>query len=198
MAWMPTGPGVTLLWSASPRHQSDIVRPRPRQRRPPRGGYPCSTMAQPSLSPMQREVYSRIPGNGPKVRWEVRETREVEASGKPAIRRHVVGVVDSSACPEIKVNISMSLTLPKETEGPVPVLMSFGWTPFEPSPFGPRGPGGGPRPPTKEDMLIPAGWGCATLNPSTVQDDSGGWQPRRFGPGADPDAKPTGAGLTRG
>src|SRR5262249_42748300 len=45
---------------------------------------------------------------------------------------------------------------------------------------------------------IAAGWGCATLNPSTVQDDSGGWQPRRFGPGADPDAKPRGAGLTRG
>ena len=47
-------------------------------------------------------------------------------------------------------------------------------------------------------MLIKAGWGCATLNPSTVQDDAGGWQPRRFGPGADPNAKPTGAGLTRG
>jgi hypothetical protein len=47
-------------------------------------------------------------------------------------------------------------------------------------------------------LLIAAGWGCATLNPSSVQADSGGWQPRRFGPGADPDAKPTGAGLTRG
>jgi (4-O-methyl)-D-glucuronate---lignin esterase len=147
---------------------------------------------------LEREVYGRIPENVPKVRWEVRETREVKAGGKPAIQRHIVGVVDKLACPQIEVNISMSLTLPKETKGPVPVLMSFGWTPFEPSPFGPRGPGGGPRPPSKEDTLIAAGWGCATLNPSTVQADSGGWQPRRFGPGADPDAKPTGAGLTRG
>ncbi len=147
---------------------------------------------------LEREVYGRIPENVPKVRWEVRETRQVEAGGRPAIQRHIVGVADNSACPRIEVNISMSLTVPKETDGPVPVLMSFGWTPFEPSPFGPRGPGGGPRPPSKEDVLIAAGWGCATLNPSTVQDDSGGWQPRRFGPGADPDAKPTGAGLTRG
>lgn len=147
---------------------------------------------------LEREVYGRIAENVPKVRWEVRETREVEAGGKPAIQRHIVGVADNSACPKIEVKISMSLTLPKKSDGPVPVLMSFGWTPFEPSPFGPRAPGGGPRPPSKEDTLIAAGWGCATLNPSTVQDDSGGWQPRRFGPGADPGARPTGAGLTRG
>ena len=147
---------------------------------------------------LEREVYGRIPEGVPSVRWEVRESQDVEAGGKPATRTHIVGVVDNSACPEIEVNISMSLTLPKQTDGPVPVLMSFGWTPFEPSPFGPGRPGGGPRPPSKEDLLIEAGWGCATLNPSTVQDDSGGWQPRRFGPNADPDAKPTGAGLTRG
>lgn len=147
---------------------------------------------------LEREVYGRIPGNVPKVRWEVRETREVEAGGKPAVQRHIVGVVDNSACPQVEVKISMSLTLPKHADGPVPVLLSFGWTPFEPSPFGPRAPAGGPRPPSKEDTLIAAGWGCATLNPTTVQDDAGGWQPRRFGPGADPDAKPTGAGLTRG
>ncbi len=103
--------------------------------------------------------------------------------------------------PEIQVNISMSLTLPKDAEGPVPVLMSFGWTPFdlERSNFGGFGRrDGGPRPPSKRDKLIAAGWGCATLNPTTVQDDSGGWQPRRFGAAADPNAEPTGAGLTRG
>lgn len=150
---------------------------------------------------LEREVYGRVPPNVPAVKWEVRKTREIDAGGKPATQTHIVGVVDSSACPEIKVNISMSLTLPKDASGPVPVLMSFGWTPFEPSPFniGGRGrQGNGPRPPSKEDKLIAAGWGCATLNPSTVQDDTGGFQPRRFGPNADPNAEPTGAGLTRG
>jgi lysophospholipase L1-like esterase len=150
---------------------------------------------------LEREVYGRVPEHVPGVKWEVRETREIEAGGKPATQTHIIGVVDNSACPEIKVNISMSLTLSKDTKEPVPVLMSFGWTPFEPSPFnfGGRGQqGGGPRPPSKQDKLIAAGWGCAILNPTTVQDDSGGFQPRRFGPNADPNAPPTGAGLTRG
>ncbi|WP_165233298.1 GDSL-type esterase/lipase family protein [Aquisphaera insulae] len=151
---------------------------------------------------LEREVYGRVPADVPGVKWEVRETREITAGGKPAIQKHIVGVVDNSACPEIAVNISMSLTLPKDAAGRLPVLMSFGWTPFEPSPFAfmGRGPGGGngPRPPSKEDKLIAAGWGSAILNPTTVQDDSGGWQRNPFDRNAKPDAKPTGAGLTRG
>ena len=149
---------------------------------------------------VERELYGRMPENVPGVKWEVLETREVEAGGKPAIQRNLLGVVDNAACPEIEVKISMSLTLPKDAKRPVPVLLSFGWTPFDLERFG-RNRGGnnnGPRPPSKEDTLIAAGWGCATLNPSTVQADAGGWQPRRFGPGADPNAEPTGAGLTRG
>src|SRR6185312_4815375 len=74
------------------------------------------------LELLEREVYGRIPQNVPRVRWEVRETREVKAGGKPATQRHIVGSVDNSASPQIEVNISMSLTLPKETKGPVPVL----------------------------------------------------------------------------
>jgi GH35 family endo-1,4-beta-xylanase/lysophospholipase L1-like esterase len=154
---------------------------------------------------LESEVYGRVPQNVPKVKWEVRQTRDIEAGGKPAIQKEIVGVVDNSACPEIQVNISLSLTLPKDAKGPVPVLMSFGFTPFDAQRFnfggaGRRGGpgGGGPRPPSKQDKLIAAGWACAMLNPSTVQDDSGGWQARRFGPPADPNAKPTGAGLTRG
>jgi lysophospholipase L1-like esterase len=152
---------------------------------------------------LEREVYGRVPANVPTVKWEVRETREIQAGGKPAIQQHIVGVVDNSACPAIQVNISMSLTLPKETNGPIPVLMSFGWTPFEPSPFnfggrGGRGGRGGPRPASREDKLIEAGWGCAIINPSTIQDDSGGFQRNPFGGNANASSEPIGAGLTRG
>jgi lysophospholipase L1-like esterase len=152
---------------------------------------------------LEREVYGRIPGNVPSVKWEVRETRTIEAGVKPAIQRHIIGVVENSACPQIKVNVSMSLTLPKDQAGRVPVLMSFGWTPFEPSPFafggrGGRGGQGGPRPQSREDKLIAAGWGYAILNPMTVQDDSGGFQRNPFDRNAKADAKPVGAGLTRG
>lgn len=149
-----------------------------------------------------REILGRIPDNVPDVQWEVRETREVTAGGRPAIEQHIVGVVDNSACPEIEVNISMSLTLPKDAGGPVPVLMSFGWTPFDPVPAFFRGRGGredgSPQRLTKKDKLIAAGWGCATLNPTTVQDDAGGYRPPQRGENADREAAPRGAGLTRG
>ncbi len=149
---------------------------------------------------LEREIYGRLPANAPAVRWEVRETREVDLGGQPAIQKHIIGVVDNSACPEISVNISMSLTMPKDVQGKLPVLMTFGWTPFEPSPFGGRGrpAGDGPRPPSREEKLIKAGWGCAMINPSTVQADSGGFQRNPFGGNANSDSEPKGAGLTRG
>jgi len=163
------------------------------------------------LELLEREVYGRVPMNVPSVKWELRETRSIEVGGQAAIQQHIVGVVDNTACPDIQVNISMALTLPRDTVGPVPVLMNFGWTPFEPSPFNFRGRGGRggrggeigseaarPKPVTREDRLIAAGWGCATVNPSSIQADSGGFQRNPFAANADADAAPTGAGLTRG
>ncbi len=110
------------------------------------------------------------------------------------------GEVDNSACPEIKVNISMSLTVPKDAPKAVPALMSFGCTPFEPSPFyfGGRGGRGRPRPASRDDKLIAAEWGCANLNPTTVQDGAVDFQDNRLGGNANADTTPIGAGLTRG
>ena len=51
---------------------------------------------------LESEVYGRIPDHVPAVRWEVRQTREVEAGGKTAIQTQLVGVVDNSTCPEIQ------------------------------------------------------------------------------------------------
>jgi hypothetical protein len=150
---------------------------------------------------LEREVYGRVPDDVPGVKWEIRQTREVDAGGRKAVQQELVGVVDNSACPEIRVNLVLSLTLPKDARRPVPVLISFGWTPFELESFNLSRRSSGPlepRPPSKLDKLIAAGWGCATLNPATVQDDAGGWQPRRFGPAPDTNTEPTGAGLTRG
>lgn len=154
----------------------------------------------------EREIVGRIPAGVPGVKWEVRETREKTVGGIAAIERHIVGTVDNSQCPEIEVRISMSLTVPAKSDKPVPVLMLFGWTPFEPNPFGGgfgRGAKGGTgsQGPSKYDRLFAAGWGYAILNPASVQDDAGGWRPNPFVRRTDPNAeppKPVGAGLTRG
>lgn len=147
----------------------------------------------------EREVLGRVPDNAPSVQWEVRETRDVTVGEIDAVEKHVVGVVDNSACPEIEVNISMSLTVPKDAEGPVPVLMMFGPTPFDPLPpwlRGRRGRLGGAQGLTRESQLIAAGWGYAMLNPVSVQDDAGGV--RQNNSGQSKDEAPQGAGLTRG
>jgi hypothetical protein len=128
----------------------------------------------------QRDVYGRIPQGVPAVTWTVKETRDGSAGEIPVVEQQIVGNVDNAACPEINVEISMSLTLPKASAGPVPVLMMFGRTPFDPLPEWMRrfrrGPGagpGGPRPPSRTDELIAAGWGCVMINPSSIQADNG-------------------------
>ncbi len=51
---------------------------------------------------LEREVYGRVPQNVPKVQWEVRESREIQAGGRTAVQKHIVGVVDNSACPRFR------------------------------------------------------------------------------------------------
>lgn len=147
----------------------------------------------------EREVLGRIPSDVPEVHWEVRETRDVAIGDVQAVEKHLVGTVDNSACSEIEVHVSMSLTVPKDAPGPVPVLMMFGWTPFDPPP--PwlrrlRGGAGGDRRDSRQIDLIAAGWGFAILNPGSVQDDAGGVRQSNSDQSNDRASK--GAGLTRG
>ena len=133
----------------------------------------------------EQEVIGRVPSNVPGVKWEVRETRESKAGEVETIEKHLMGLVDNSTCPEIQVQISMSLTVPKNSKEPIPVLMMFGPTPFDPLPpwlAARRGGAGGPPGPTRESQLIEAGWGIAMLNPTSFQDDAGGTRPA--GPGS--------------
>ncbi len=74
----------------------------------------------------EREVYGRLPRNLPKVTWTVTITDREWVGFVPVIAKRVIGHVDNSACPQINVDISMTLVLPAQAKGPVPVLMMFG------------------------------------------------------------------------
>lgn len=125
-----------------------------------------------------REIYGRVPANVPDVKWEVlKETRDSSVAGIPVVGRRFMGKVDNSLCPEISVEIAMTLVLPANADGPVPVLMMFSWRddvlPSEalaetkPNPF------------LRQDIapsteqLITAGWGYAKLTPTSIQADNG-------------------------
>ncbi len=87
---------------------------------------------------MEREVYGRIPANVPKVNWTVKLTDKERVGFFPVIARQLIGHVDNAACPSINVDIQMTLVLPANAKGPVPVLMMFAPSvlpaPAQPSP----------------------------------------------------------------
>lgn len=74
----------------------------------------------------EREVYGRIPKNVPQVNWEVKITDREFVGFNPVIAKQLIGHVDNSAYPLINVDIAMTLVLPANVKGPVPVLMMFG------------------------------------------------------------------------
>lgn len=151
----------------------------------------------------EREVLGRVPDGVPSVKWELLKKIEKQVGSKDVVEKRLVGRADNSACPEISVNILMSVVTPKAVDAPVPTLMMFGFTTFGPDgedlDFGGRFRRFGRReggPPPKTQQLIEAGWGYATISANSIQEDSGGERQRRFGPPRP--AGQTGGGLTRG
>src|SRR5579859_1636881 len=80
------------------------------------------------IEDFEREVYGRVPNNTPKVTWEVKVTDREFVGFTPVVAKQLVGHVDNSAYPAIEVNISMTVVVPANAKGPVPVLMMFGLT----------------------------------------------------------------------
>lgn len=134
------------------------------------------------------EVYGRVPKDAPAVTWEVLETKEDKVGDIPAITKRLAGHVDNSRCPEIKVDIQLTLSTPADAKGPVPVMMEFGFGGFGPRPGGPRRPatpdaGNAPRPngpprgfgggPAWQQQVLAKGWGFAIVVPNSIQADNG-------------------------
>jgi len=105
----------------------------------------------------EREVYGRVPKNGPKVTWTVTQTTNSTVGTHPVISRQLLGHVDNAAYPLISVDIRMTLVTPAEASDPVPVMIMFGR-------------GGNPQ---ATEQLIAARWGYATIDPASIQADNG-------------------------
>ena len=126
-----------------------------------------------------REIYGRVPKNTPKVVWEVTSTKSATNGEVPIITKTLVGHVDNSSYPLIKVDIQMELTTPANATGPVPVMMEFGFVGVRPAPR-PAAPGAPARPmppaptgPTWQQQVLAKGWGYAELSPASIQADNG-------------------------
>jgi len=87
---------------------------------------------------LSKYVYGRLPDNLPKVTWSVTAVDHEMLGFTPVIAKDLIGEVDNSAYPAIKVRIHMTLVTPANAKGPVPVLMMFGRAGF-PAPNEPSG-----------------------------------------------------------
>jgi hypothetical protein len=125
-----------------------------------------------------REIYGRVPKNTPKVNWEVKSTTKEKIGDVAGITKQLVGHVDNSSYPLITIDIQLTLTVPANAPGPVPVIMEFGLSPETLATIKKRfteaqwaalqGPG-----PTWEQQVIAKGWGYAILIPTSMQVDNG-------------------------
>jgi hypothetical protein len=134
-----------------------------------------------------REIYGRVPKQTPRVDWEVTASTSEANGNVPVITKRLLGHVENSAYPAIKVDIQLTLTVPKSATGPVPVMMEFGFGGFGPRPGGPGGlakakvapkgaaakafgPGSGP---SWQQLVLAKGWGYAIIVPNSIQADNG-------------------------
>jgi hypothetical protein len=130
----------------------------------------------------EREVVGRIPRNVPRVDWTVVSQNQGTWGGRAVVARQLRGHVDNSAHPAINVDIQMTLVTPANVTRPVPVLIMFGGGVLPQALGGPAPPAGrgGPPPapapgsdPPPTEQLIAAGWGFASLSPTSIQADNG-------------------------
>jgi hypothetical protein len=138
-----------------------------------------------------REIYGRVSKDVPRVTWEVTGTTDEKVGDVAVITKRLLGHVDNTSCPQIKVDIQLTLTTPASAKGPVPVMMEFGFGGFGPRPGGPRGKGampkgappkaksgfpggfGGGSGPSWQQQVVAMGWGYAIIVPNSIQADNG-------------------------
>jgi hypothetical protein len=142
------------------------------------------------LSDFLNEIYGKIPESTPKVSWEVTSVDEVRG-----IRmKIIVGHIDNSAYPEATPSISLTLYVPSNASGPVPVMVCIGNDPRErgelvnsgvdgtkperytgPPAFGSRMEGILVDEQARREalqLIMARGWGYAFFNAGSVQPDS--------------------------
>ena len=114
-----------------------------------------------------REIYGRVPKVTPDVSWEILSTTEEKIGDIPVITKRILGHVDNTSYPSIKVDIQLALTTPANGKGKVPVIMEFTW--------GLRMPANKQAETilTWQQQVLAKGWGYATILPSSIQADNG-------------------------
>lgn len=116
------------------------------------------------LKLLEDEMYGRVPANAPKLVWtQIEQGRAHKHGFATEVTRY------RGTAPGGDLAVDLSLTIPVERKGKVPLILEFGF------PEGFRFPG-----PARPEPAVPwqaqvlrRGWGYAILVPNTIQPDDG-------------------------
>jgi hypothetical protein len=118
------------------------------------------------LNDFLTEIYGRIPENTPGITWEV--TAVNESAGVKM--KTIVGHIDNSAYPDATPTIDLTLSLPANAAGPVPVMVIV-----RPGEGGDTRRAAGPSP---MQQVLAKGWGYAVFSATGLQADNTAGQTR--------------------
>lgn len=119
-----------------------------------------------------KEIYGRMPALTPSVQWEVISTLDTIIGTIPATVKNLLGHVDNSSYPQIKVDIQLTVTMPAHITKPVPMIMEFGFV-FPPGFRLPPPPAGTPVQKNWQQQVLERGWACSVIVPASYQADNG-------------------------
>ncbi|HEX6224043.1 MAG TPA: acetylxylan esterase [Chryseolinea sp.] len=122
-----------------------------------------------------REIYGRLPKNIPAVRWQIKNVKDTVLANQKVKEKSLIGIVDNSSYPGIKVEIELIVGTPAGASEGVPLVMEFGFVrwPFGNSSAPQQNPLLSPGEPGWKEQLISRGWGYAVLVPASIQADNG-------------------------
>ncbi len=125
------------------------------------------------MADFENEIYGKLPDNIPGVNWQIVSSKDTMQGNIPIIEKTLKGIVDNSRFPDIKVEMSVLLVLPKgKTNVPIVLELGFIKNPYTPKDIKTMGMGYAIEP-VWQEQLLQKGWGFAILEPNSVQADHG-------------------------
>lgn len=119
------------------------------------------------ITDFDNEVYGITPTNLPKVQWEIVSSKEEKLGMVEVTTQKIIGHVDNASYPAVVVDIDLTLTIPNQKMGKIPVVIELAFV---------TAPGSNTLPINEkswQQQVVEKGWAAAVIIPISIQPDNG-------------------------